>query len=140
MKTFNKINLKEKFLKKYVKEATVEELKHFNTLLEQGDYQEIDKTIEEYMNNIINNQNLNDSSCSNLSSENSEIKSKSSNKEINHQIFELSCMLMLLIYKYQKEQNQDKKELLKIQIQSAFERYKHPEKIKKRIKIKNQDN
>ena len=48
METLNKINLKEQFLKMYVKEATTEELQYINILLEQGDYKQIDRIVEEY--------------------------------------------------------------------------------------------
>ena len=50
MDDFNKINLKEEFLKMYVKEATPKQLEQINMLLEQGNYQQINAIIDEYTN------------------------------------------------------------------------------------------
>ena len=133
MENFNKINLKEEFLKMYVKEATPEQLEQINMLLEQGNYKQIDTIIEEYTHNIINNKDLKDLGSGNPSSGGNptrpEYKEEFSTEDMDLRTFELYCILML-INEYEKEQNQDKKKLLEIQIQSAIEKYRNPEEVK----------
>ena len=135
METLNKINLKEQFLKMYVKDATIEQLEHINSLLEQKDYATIDRIVEEYTQNIINNIDLK------TFGENGgnpfgggipvrpENEDKTSTEDMDPQSFELYCILML-INEYEKEQDQSKKKLLEAQIQAAIERYRTPEEVK----------
>ena len=132
METFNKINLKEQFLKMYVKEATPERLEQINMLLEQGNYKQIDTIIEEYTRNIINNKDLKDFGSGNPSSGGNpirpEYKEEFSTEDMESQTFELYCILML-IDEYEKEQDKDKKELLHNEIQMAISRYRNPEEL-----------
>ena len=133
MENFNKINLKEDFLKMYVKEATPEQLEQINMLLEQENYKQIDTIIEEYTHNIINNKDLKDFDSGNPSNGSNptrpEHKEEFSTEDMDSQTFELYCILML-IDEYEKEQNQDKKKLLETQIQSAIEKYRNSEEVK----------
>ena len=137
METLNKINLKEEFLKMYVKEATVEQLEQINSLLEQGDYKQIDRIIEEYTQSIINNKDLKTfgenggSPFGGGMSVRPQNEDKTSTEDMDPQAFELYCILML-INEYEKEQNRDKKKLLEVQIQTAIERYRNPEEVKAR--------
>lgn len=131
MEEINKINLKEQFLKMYVKEATQEQLQYINSLLDSGDNKEIDRIIEEYTNNIVNNKDLkefgeNGGSGSpaggnpiNPASE------KVSTEEMDPQSFEFYSILML-IEEYLNEKDETKKQLLKNEIQMALERYRTP--------------
>ena len=132
MDTFNKINLKEQFLKMYVKEATPEQLKQINMLLEQRNYQQINAIIDEYTNNIINNKDLKDLGSGNPSSggmpARPEYKEEFSTEDMDSQTFELYCILML-IDEYEKEQDKAKKELLYSEIQMAISRYRNPEEL-----------
>ena len=135
METLNKINLKEEFLKMYVKEATAEQLEQINSLLEQGDYKQIDRIVEEYTQGIINNKDLKSfgenggSPFGGGMPVRPENEDKTSTEDMDPQTFELYCILML-INEYEKEQNQDKKKLLEAQIQAAIERYRTPEEVK----------
>ena len=135
METLNKINLKEQFLKMYVKEATTEQLEQINSLLEQGDYKQIDRIIEEYTQNIINNKDLKTfgenggSPFGGGMSVRPENEDKTSTDDMDPQAFELYCILML-INEYEREQNQDKKKSLESQIQAAIEKYRNPEEVK----------
>ena len=135
METLNKINLKEKFLKMYVKEATAEQLEYINSLLEQKDYATIDRIVEEYTQSIINNKDLKTfgenggSPFGGWMPVKSGNEDKTSTEDMDPQAFELYCILML-INEYEKEQNQDKKKLLESQIQAAIERYRTPEEVK----------
>ncbi len=135
METLNKINLKEQFLKMYVKEATAEQLEQINSLLEQKDYTQIDRIVEEYTQSIINNKDLktfgkNGGSpfCGGMPVRPGN-EDKTSTEDMEPQAFELYCILML-INEYEKEQNQDKKKFLEVQIQAAIERYRTPEEVK----------
>ena len=132
MENFNKINLKEEFLKMYVKEATPEQLEQINMLLEQGNYKQIDTIIDEYTNNIINNKDLKDLGSGNPSSggmpARPEYKEEFSTEDMDSQTFELYCILML-IDEYEKEQDKAKKELLYSEIQMAISRYRNPEEL-----------
>ncbi len=130
----NKINLKEQFLKMYVKEATAEQLEQINSLLEQGDYKQIDRIVEEYTQSIINNRDLKafGENGGNPFGGTPTIpgnEDKTSTEDMEPQAFELYCILML-INKYEKEQVQSKKKLLEAQIQAAIERYRNPEEVK----------
>ena len=135
METLNKINLKEQFLKMYVKEATTEQLEQINSLLEQGDYKQIDRIIEEYTQNIINNKDLKSFGENGGSPFGGGMpvrpgnEDKTGTEDMDPQAFELYCILML-INKYEKEQNHDKKKLLETHIQAAIERYRTPEEVK----------
>ena len=60
MKPKNQINIEEQFLKMYVEKASREELEHIDQLLDQKDYEEIDRIVEEYTYRIINNRDLKD--------------------------------------------------------------------------------
>lgn len=135
MENLNNINLKEQFLKMYVKEATYEELQHINMLLEQENYKQVDTIIEEYTYNIINNKDLknfdsgNPISCGRTIEPEvkDEREEKFSTEDMDPQAFELYCILML-INEYEKEQDKAKKELLHNEIQIAIKRYRNPEK------------
>ena len=134
MEKLNSMNLKEQFLKKYVKEATQEQLQCINSLLDRGDYKQIDEIVKEYANNIINNKDLKEfgenggsgnpvgSAPINLNNE------EKSTEDMDPQSFELYCILML-IDEYEKEQNEEKKKILRNQIQMASERYRTPEEL-----------
>ena len=132
MDTFNKINLKEQFLKMYVKEATSEQLEQINMLLEQGNYKQIDTIIKEYTHNIINNKDLKDLGSENPSGggmpARPEYKEEFSTEDMDPQTFELYCILML-IDEYEKEQDKTKKELLHSEIQMAINRHRNPEEL-----------
>lgn len=132
MDNSNKINLKEHFLKMYVKEATPEQLKQINMLLEQKNYQQINAIIDEYTNNIINNKDLKDFGSGSPSgggiSARPEVKDEFSTEDMDPQTFELYCILML-IDEYEKEQDKSKKELLHSEIQMAINRYRNPEEL-----------
>lgn len=132
MEKFNKINLKEEFLKMYVKEATPEQLEQINMLLEQGNYKQIDTIIDEYTNNIINNKDLKDLDSGNPSGggmpARPEYKEEFSTEDMDPQTFELYCILML-IDEYEKEQDKAKKELLHSEIQMAISRYRIPKEL-----------
>ena len=134
MEKLNSMNLKEQFLEKYVKEATQEQLQCINSLLDRGDYKQIDEIVKEYANNIINNKDLKEfgenggsgnpvgSAPINLNNE------EKSTEDMDPQSFELYCILML-IDEYEKEQNEEKKKILRNQIQMASERYRTPEEL-----------
>lgn len=130
MKTLNNVNLKEQFLKMYVKGATPEQLQHINMLLEQGDYKQVDAIIEKYAHNIINNKDLKDFGSANPSGggmpARPEVKEEFSTEDMDPETFELYCIL-ILIDKYEKEQDKAKKELLHNEIQMAISRYRNPE-------------
>ena len=135
METLNKINLKEEFLKMYVKEATAEQLEQINSLLEQGDYKQIDRIVEDYAQSIINNKDLKTfgeyggSPFGGGMPVRPENEDKTSTEDMDPQSFELYCILML-INEYEKEQDQSKKKLLEAQIQAAIERYRNTEEVK----------
>ncbi len=134
MEKLNSMNLKEQFLKKYVKEATQEQLQCINSLLDRGDYKQIDEIVKEYANNIINNKDLkefgeNGGSGNPVGSAPINLNNgEKSTEDMDPQSFELYCILML-IDEYEKEQNEEKKKILRNQIQMASERYRTPEEL-----------
>lgn len=131
MEPFNNINLKEQFLKMYVKEAPTEELQQINLLLEQGSYKQIDKIVEEYTRNIINNKDLKSFDSGNPSGGGMSIIAKVkeySTEDMDSEAFKLYCILML-IDEYEKEIDQNKKELLHNEIQIAINRYRSLKEI-----------
>lgn len=134
MEEINRINLKEQFLKMYVKEATQEQLQYINSLIDSGDYKQINEIVKEYTNNIINNKDLkefgeNGESGSPFGSAPiNPNKEELSTEDMDPQSFELYCILML-ISEYEKEQDEEKKKMLKSQIQMALEKYRTPEEL-----------
>ena len=141
MKPKNQINIEEQFLKMYVEKASREELEHIDQLLDQKDYEEIDRIVEEYTYRIINNRDLKDLGTDGdggigeveielvLPNEpkNEEVEEKFSTEDMDPQTFELFCILKL-INAYGKEENKDKKNILENQIQAAIETYRSTEK------------
>ncbi len=131
MEEINKINLKEQFLKMYVEEATSEQLQYINSLLDSGEYEEIDRIINEYTNSIINNKDLKEfggnGGSSNPAGGNpiNRANEKTSTEEMDPQSFELYSILML-IDEYLNEKDEVKKQLLQNEIQMALERYRTP--------------
>ena len=132
METKNKINIEEQFLKMYVKKANREQLEHIDQLLDQKDYEEIDRIIEEYAHRIINNRDLKDLESGGgekafvLPNEPKEGE-KFSTEDMDPQTFELYCILKL-IDEHEKEENKDKKNILDNQIQDAIEAYRNLKK------------
>ncbi len=129
MEEINKINLKEQFLKMYVEEATSEQLQYINSLLDSGEYEEIDRIINEYTNNIVNNKDLKEfggnGGSGNLAGGNpiNHTNEKTNTEEMNPQSFELYSILML-IDEYLNEKDEVKRQLLQNEIQMALERYR----------------
>ena len=134
MEEINKINLKEQFLKMYVKEATQEQLHCINSLLESGDYNQINKIIEDYTHNIVNNKNLKEfvenggSDGTVGSTPTNPVNAEINNEDMDPQAFELYCILML-IDKYLNEEDKVKKQLLQDEIQIALKEYRTPEEL-----------
>lgn len=134
MENLNSMNLKEQFLKMYVKESSQEQLQYINSLLDKEDYKQIDEIVEEYANNIINNKDLKEfvktggTGTPIGSSPINPNKEEFSTEDMDPQAFELYCILML-IDEYEKEQDEEKKEMLKNQIQMAIERYRTLEEL-----------
>ncbi len=125
----NKINSKEQFLKTYVKEASLEQLQHIDSLLCSGDYKQINEIIEEYTNRLINNEDLKevgDSSFRQVSINSN--KKEVSTEDMDPQSFELYCILML-IDQYVQEQDEDKKKYIDKSIQAALEKYRASEEV-----------
>lgn len=131
MEEINKINLKEQFLKMYVEEATSEQLQYINSLLDSGEYEEIDKIINEYTNSIINNKDLKEfggnGGSGNPAGGNpiNHTNEKTNTEKMDPQSFELYSILML-IDEYLNEKDEVKKQLLQNEIQMALERYRTP--------------
>lgn len=129
MEEINKINLKEQFLKMYVEEATSEQLQYINSLLDSGEYEEIDRIIKEYINSIVNNKDLKkfggNGGFGNPAGGNpiNHANEKTSTEEMDPQSFELYSILML-IDEYLDEKDEVKKQLLQNEIQIALERYR----------------
>lgn len=126
----NEINLEEEFLKMYVERATPEQLKNIDMLLEQGDYEQIAKIIEEYKNSIINNEDLKNTNNGNPSDGEMPLrirtKKEFSTEKMEPQTIELLGILKL-IDEYEKETDPVKKALLLEQIQKALIKYRTPE-------------
>jgi len=132
----NILNLKEQWLKLYVEHVTKEQLKVINDLLEQNKYEEVDKIIEEYAYNIINNKDYKSSFGGNDGTGNtksigssSSIASEQDEEKMESQSFELYCILKL-IDQYINELDNEKKQLIHIQIQNALEHYRKPQEEK----------
>ena len=105
MEEINKIDLKEQFLKMYVKEASQEQLQYINSLLDSGG--------NGGSGNPTGGNPINPAS------------EKASTEEMDPQSFEFYSILML-IEEYLNEEDETKKQLLQNEIQMALERYRTP--------------
>ena len=142
MERLDEVNLKDQFLKIIGEEPTAEQLEYLKqaeyiySLLEQKDYTQIEKIIEEYTQSIVNNENLKSFVVSDLSPFSfcgcalvkPENKGENITEDIESQKRELFHILML-IFEYEREQNQYRKSFLEHQIKYAIESYRsHKEK------------
>ncbi len=142
MERLDEVNLKDQFLKIIGEEPTAEQLEYLKqaeyiySLLEQKDYTQIEKIIEENTQSIVNNENLKSFVASDLSpfsfSGRALVKPKNKRENIaedmKSQKRELFHILML-IFEYEREKNQYKKHFLEYQIRYTIESYRtHKEK------------
>lgn len=123
----NNINLQEQFLKLYLQNASNHELSEVNSYLEQRRFDLIFDKVEKYKQNLINIQDYKDSKST--SGGNS---GNYSTKKMDAQTFELYCIL-ILIDKYILEKDENKKRLLKEEIENALYYYRNFEAKKKTL-------
>ena len=138
---YNKDDLKElkgKILETYpVSDTTTKLEKDIYSLLDQGDYEQIHRVFEEYAQSIINMEDLKTFSINYNDSFGAGMtfwpaKENNFNREkVNLLKMKYYCTHMLsLIYEYEREQNQYKKRLLEIEIQSTIEKNRYLEEVK----------
>lgn len=106
-------------------------------MLEQNKYDEVYKIIEEYAYNIINNKDYKSSFGGNDGTGNiesigsaSSIDSTQDEEKMESQSYELYCILKL-IDQYINELDNEKKQLIHIQIQNALVHYRKPQEEKR---------
>lgn len=125
----NNINLQEQWLKLYLNDVSNEELIEISTLLKQKQYDSIFQKVDEYKQKILYKKDYkqiesNGDDGSQIKFIPVEIKEKEiSTEDMDPQTFELYCILVL-IDKYLKEKDENKKRMLEDEINNALYYYR----------------
>ena len=137
MDDYNKIDLQELYFQLYLENASDKEIIEINYLLEQNEYDLVLKRVDQCVKNILYKKDIkNTDSGGDWSDEVKIIMPELEEKEfstenMDPQTFELYCILVL-IDKYQKEKDENKKRMLQMEIDNALNKYRSYEKKEQR--------
>ena len=121
------LNLEEQFLKLYLQNANDCELSEVNSWLEQRRFDLIFDKVEKYKQNLINIKDYKTSMPTGGGN-----NGNYSTEKMDAQTFELYCILVL-IDKYMLEKDENKKRLLKEEIDNALYYYRNFEEKQKTL-------
>lgn len=137
MDDYNKIDLQELYFQLYLENASDKEIIEISYLLEQNEYDLVLKRVDQCVKNILYKKDIkNTDSGGDWSDEVKIIMPELEEKEfstenMDPQTFELYCILVL-IDKYQKEKDENKKRMLQMEIDNALNKYRSYEKKEQR--------
>lgn len=136
MDDYNKIDLQELYFQLYLENASDKEIIEINYLLEQNEYDLVLKRVDQCVKNILYKKDIKNTDSGGWSDEVKIIMPELEEKEfstenMDPQTFELYCILVL-IDKYQKEKDENKKRMLQMEIDNALNKYRSYEKKEQR--------
>ena len=136
MDDYNKIDLQELYSQLYLENASDKEIIEINYLLEQNEYDLVLKRVDQCVKNILYKKDIKNTDSGGWSDEVKIIMPELEEKEfstenMDPQTFELYCILVL-IDKYQKEKDENKKRMLQMEIDNALNKYRSYEKKEQR--------
>ena len=136
MDDYNKIDLQELYFQLYLENASDKEIIEINYLLEQNEYDLVLKRVDQCVKNILYKKDIKNTDSGGWSDEVKIIMPELEEKEfstenMDPQTFELYCILVL-IDKYQKEKDENKKRMLQMEIDNALNKYRTYKKKEQR--------
>lgn len=136
MDDYNKIDLQELYFQLYLENASDKEIIEISYLLEQNEYDLVLKRVDQCVKNILYKKDIKNTDSGGWSDEVKIIMPELEEKEfstenMDPQTFELYCILVL-IDKYQKEKDENKKRMLQMEIDNALNKYRSYEKKEQR--------